>query len=119
MDNPCATPAITEMTPTELIHTGFLSRMIGPLRNLACFIRNLSRQDRPEDPKRLAVIISASALAAGFLILIGTISRLAFLGKPLDNGLLTFTAGVGVTLGGLAGYVHRKPDEVLPPGGGQ
>ena len=115
MSEPCA---VTPATPTENAPTiGRIGRFfhLDALKTLAGFIRNLSRQDRPEDPKRLAVIVSSAALAAGFLILIGTISRLALIGKPLDGGLLTFTAGVGVTLGGLAGYVHRKPDSPLEP----
>jgi hypothetical protein len=89
-----------QTTPTTRIPTGFLCRLV--------------RQDCPEDPKRLGIIVATAALALGFLICTATISIQAFRAKPLDNGLLTFTAGVGLTLGGLAGAAHRKPDDPLP-----
>lgn len=114
MSPECPTPGAIPMAGNGT--TGRIGRFLEPLRSLAGFIHNLCRQDRPEDPKRLAVIISASALALGFLGCVATISRLALVGKALDNGLLTFAAGVGVTLGGLAGFVHRKPDDPMPGG---
>jgi len=97
MDAPCASTPTTLMTKIPM---GLLCRLI--------------RQDCPEDPKRLGIIVATAALALGFLVCTATISIQAFRSKPLDNGLLTFTAGVGITLGGLAGAAHRKPDDPLP-----
>ena len=111
------------MTPTDGdATTGRTGQFLAYCRILISipeFIRNLSRQDRPEDPKRLAVIISASALALGFLIVVSVLARQGCSAKPIDSGLAAFAGSLALILSGLAGYVHRKPDDPLPPGGAQ
>ena len=72
------------------------------------------RQDQAEDPKRYGVMVATITLATAFSLLVLTIIGIALAGKTLDNGLLTFTGGVGFTLGALAGATHRKPDDPLP-----
>jgi hypothetical protein len=99
----------------------FLARirqLMGPVESIAEFCRNLVRQDKPEDPKRLVMLVSAGGLVMGWLKLAWAAAGQIQQGHDIASGVATTLGALALLIAGLAGYVHRKPDDPLPPDGG-
>lgn len=80
--------------------------------------RSLIRQDRPEDPKRYALVRSTQALLVAFLSLVAAdVACILFPtnSRSLTAAAVTLTLGVGGSVAVLAGAAHKKPDDPLPP----
>lgn len=90
------------MTPTTKIPTGFLSRLI--------------RQDCPEDPKRLAVILGTTGLLLGFLALAVPSAAWVWKHGDLGGGAVAGLLGASGPLGAMVYGVHRKPDDPMAGG---
>ena len=99
----CATPG---MTPTDGPGT---TGHIG-------LCQGLIRQDCPQDPKRLAVIIGAVSLALGFLGVASGVVWQIFSKNGLGPGLVAALVATAGPLGAMVYGVHRKPDDPLPGG---
>ena len=71
---------------------------------------NLIRQDKPEDPKRYAVVRSTQALIGGFILMCSAACYQII--KHLDIGDNTVKAilGLAFLVAALAGVSHAKPD---------
>lgn len=99
--------ALIPATPTTKTHTaGHTSRF-----------DRLIRQDRPEDPKRYAIVRATQGLLVAFLLLVGAdvvcmVSPTAT--RSLTTVAVTLTLGIGASVAGLAGYAHRKADDPIP-----
>ena len=104
MGEPCESTPTTE-TPMMRTPMGFLSRFC--------------RQDHPEDPKRLAVIIGSVSLGAGYLGVALGVCYQVFVSNGLGPGLVAALIATAGPLGAMVYGVHRKPDDPLPPGGDQ
>lgn len=104
MGEPCESIPTT-VTPTTRIPMGFLSRYC--------------RQDHPEDPKRLAVIVATFALAVGYAGIAMAVVFQIFRSNGLGPGLVAALVATAGPLGAMVYGVHRKPDEPLAPGGDQ
>jgi hypothetical protein len=96
----------------------YLRQFLGPAESIAGFCRNLVRQDKPEDPKRLVMLVSAGGLVMGWLKLAWAAAGQIQQGHDIASGVATTLGALALLIAGLAGYVHRKPDDPLPPGGG-
>jgi hypothetical protein len=83
------------------------------------FLCRLVRQDCPEDPKRLAVVIGAVALALGFEAVAIAAAIEILLHNSLGAGIVAALIATAGPLGAMVYGVHRKPDDVLPPGDSQ
>jgi len=84
--------------------------------------KDLIRQDRPQDPKRYAVVIASRGLLVGFLALVAADAVCIVCPsktRALTAADVTLTLGIGASVAGLAGYAHKKPDDPLPGGGDQ
>lgn len=98
----CATPSTSPIAKTGM---GFLSRLI--------------RMDMPEDPKRMAVVVSTVVLGLGFMTLVIPAGVRIYKAGDLGAGAVAAIVSIGITLGGLAGYTHGKGDEITPVPEGQ
>ena len=76
----------------------------------------LIRQDRPEDPKRWAVVRSTQGLLTGFLILCAASAYQIVTKGDIGGGTVAVLIGLGGSAAGLAGYAHKKPDDPMPGG---
>lgn len=88
--------------------------MNGPTTGHIGLFRGLVRQDCPEDPKRLVVMISAVGLIYGFVTIARQAAQQIAQGHDIAGGTVGALLGIGTLLAGLAGYVHHKRDDVLP-----
>jgi len=81
-------------------------------------MEDLIRQDRPQDPKRWALIRGTQAVMVGFLTLCGAAAYQIF--KSQDHDIHQGVATVLISLAALliTGTVvaHHKPDDPLPLG---
>ena len=75
------------------------------------FLSRLIRQDTPEDPKRLVLILSALGLIVGFLVLAVPAAVKIYQTGDLGGGAVAALLGASGPLAGLAGFAHKKPDE--------
>jgi len=90
----------------------------GPVRTPGLFTR-LIRQDMPEDPKRLAVILGALGLVLALLALAVPAALWIYRHGDLGGGAVAGILGASGPLGAMVYGVHRKPDDpiALTPGG--
>lgn len=81
------------------------------------FLR-LVRQDRPEDPKRYALVRATQTLLSAFGALVfADVVAIVFptTTRTLTTAAVALTLGVGSSVAILAGAAHRKPDDPIPP----
>ena len=82
----------------------------------AGFFARLLRQDTPEDPKRLVLLVSAATLVVIALALVLPAAIWVGHHGDLGRGVVAVIIAVAGFLSGLAGYAHKKPDDQLPGG---
>ena len=80
------------------------------------FWAGLVRQDRPEDPKRLAVVVAVLTLAIGYLGVASAVVYQIFKSNGLGPGLTAALIATAGPLGAMVYGVHRKADDNLPGG---
>lgn len=71
---------------------------------------NLIRQDRPEDPKRYAVVRSSQSLFSGFLLMCAASAYEVIKYKDIGDNTLKAVLGLAFILAALAGVTHAKTD---------
>lgn len=115
-------PAIpTESAPTTG-HIGLWQKaktlfgILSSLATLAKFIGNLTRQDQPQDPKRLGLMLQAVGLFMGFLAIAGAVTYRIVSKGDVGNGAIWALAVVGTLFTGGQVIAHFKPDSPLDGG---
>ena len=78
---------------------------------------DLIRQDRPQDPKRWALIRGTQTVMGGFTVLCLAAAKQVLLGKgDIQQGVGVVLVSLATLLVGGTVLAHRKPDEQLPGG---
>jgi hypothetical protein len=82
----------------------------------AARFENLIRQDRPQDPKRWALIRGTQTVIWGFSALCGAAAYQVVRSSDIKQGVGVVLVSLAALLVGGTVVAHHKPDDLLPGG---
>jgi ABC-type uncharacterized transport system permease subunit len=76
---------------------------------------DLIRQDRPQDPKRWALVRGTQAVMAGFFVLCLSAAKQVWAKGDIQQGVGVVLISLAALLIGGTVAAHRKADDPIPP----